>query len=129
MKCPLNPLSTGECQDTLCPSDYVDVKIVPISLEEMFFNRKTEVVCEVLQILGTIESVKWEDQDGNEILNKSETESYRDGTRLISVAVDVVYQEWSKGLQYYCVVVHKDLINSVKAPFMRQNGKHSLFNS
>lgn len=101
----------------------MDVKIIPLSLEEMFFNRKTEAVCEVLQTQGIIESVKWEDQDGNEILNKSESESYRDGKRLIKVSVDVVYQEWSKGLEYYCVVVHKDLFDSVKAPFIRQNGK------
>ena len=87
----------------------------------MFFNRKAELVCEVTTHLEGV-SIQWTDHNGDSLMNKTLPKTVRNGSPVMRVAVDVQYDEWSKGLDYSCVVEHDDFLDPVKRSFKKQNG-------
>ncbi|XP_056136553.1 uncharacterized protein LOC130113067 [Lampris incognitus] len=107
------------CND---PCVYVDIEILPLSLEDLFLNKKAKLVCEVLEKQGSVESVEWQDKDGKP-LNKDSHKSSRGPHNLYRIEVDVLFEEWSEGMEYYCVVEHNDLIKAVRERFQRDKGE------
>uniref|UniRef100_A0A667WYL3 Ig-like domain-containing protein n=1 Tax=Myripristis murdjan TaxID=586833 RepID=A0A667WYL3_9TELE len=102
---------------TPCPPS-LDIKIKPISLEDMFLNKKAELICEVTPKEGV--SVEWQDENG-QVIVASRNLSESNG-KSISAIIDVLYEEWSKGIDYICVVEHSDLIEPKKEPY-RKSGE------
>lgn len=89
----------------------------------MFLNKKAKLVCEVLEKEQGIEYVKWTNNNDLPLALSSEHESRRGDRKLITVVVDITYEEWSAGINYHCVVKHNDLIAEEKKVFVKQSGK------
>ncbi|XP_029913635.1 immunoglobulin mu heavy chain-like [Myripristis murdjan] len=102
---------------TPCPP-CLDIKIKPISLEDMFLNKKAELICEVTPKEGV--SVEWQDENG-QVIVASRNLSESNGKSKFAI-IDVLYEEWSKGIDYICVVEHSDLIEPKKEPY-RKSGE------
>uniref|UniRef100_A0A667X6M4 Ig-like domain-containing protein n=1 Tax=Myripristis murdjan TaxID=586833 RepID=A0A667X6M4_9TELE len=117
-KFPLFPLSeTDTCVNPTCPPS-LDIKIKPISLEDMFLNKKAELICEVTPKEDV--AVEWQDKDG-QVIVASRNLSESNGKSKFAI-IDVLYEEWSKGIDYNCVVEHPDLIEPKKEPY-RKSGE------
>uniref|UniRef100_A0A667WSD5 Ig-like domain-containing protein n=1 Tax=Myripristis murdjan TaxID=586833 RepID=A0A667WSD5_9TELE len=99
---------------TPCPP-CLDIKIKPISLEDMFLNKKAELICEVTPKEGV--SVEWQDENG-QVIVASRNLSESNGKSKFAI-IDVLYEEWSKGIDYICVVEHSDLIEPKKEPYRK----------
>uniref|UniRef100_A0A667WQU7 Ig-like domain-containing protein n=1 Tax=Myripristis murdjan TaxID=586833 RepID=A0A667WQU7_9TELE len=108
---------TNENKSPTCPPS-LDIKIKPISLEDMFLNKKAELICEVTPKEDV--SVEWQDENG-QVIVASRNLSESNG-KSISAIIDVLYEEWSRGIDYICVVEHPDLIEPKKEPY-RKSGK------
>ncbi|XP_029913633.1 immunoglobulin mu heavy chain-like [Myripristis murdjan] len=108
---------TGTCIKPTCPPS-LDIKIKPISLEDMFLNKKAELICEVTPKEDV--SVEWQDENG-QVIVASRNLSESNG-KSISAIIDVLYEEWSRGIDYICVVEHPDLIEPKKEPY-RKSGE------
>uniref|UniRef100_A0A667X0E4 Ig-like domain-containing protein n=1 Tax=Myripristis murdjan TaxID=586833 RepID=A0A667X0E4_9TELE len=93
----------------------VTYKTVPM---DMFLNKKAELICEVTPKEGV--SVEWQDENG-QVIVASRNLSESNGKSKFAI-IDVLYEEWSKGIDYICVVEHSDLIEPKKEPY-RKSGK------
>uniref|UniRef100_A0A667WQ59 Ig-like domain-containing protein n=1 Tax=Myripristis murdjan TaxID=586833 RepID=A0A667WQ59_9TELE len=89
---------------TVCQPE-LDIKIKPISMEDMFLNKNAELICEVTPKEKV--SVEWQDENGQAIV-ASRNLSESNGKSKFAI-IDVLYEEWSKGIEYNCVVEHPGL--------------------
>uniref|UniRef100_A0A667Y3R3 Ig-like domain-containing protein n=1 Tax=Myripristis murdjan TaxID=586833 RepID=A0A667Y3R3_9TELE len=96
----------------------LDIKIKPISLEDMFLNKKAELICEVTPKERV--SVEWQDKNG-QVIVASRNLSESNGKSKFAI-IDVLYEEWSKGIDYKCVVEHPDLFEPKREPY-RKSGE------
>uniref|UniRef100_A0A667WRR2 Ig-like domain-containing protein n=1 Tax=Myripristis murdjan TaxID=586833 RepID=A0A667WRR2_9TELE len=96
--------SKGPALCTVCQPE-LDIKIKPISMEDMFLNKNAELICEVTPKEKV--SVEWQDENGQAIV-ASRNLSESNGKSKFAI-IDVLYEEWSKGIEYNCVVEHPGL--------------------
>lgn len=102
----------------------MDIQIVPPSPEAMFILKTAELVCEVTEKVPGLVSVTWHDgQKDGKIIVGTPGESRRDGKRIVTNAIDILYEDWSKGAKFTCVVVHKDDIEQPSKTYSRESGK------
>uniref|UniRef100_A0A667Y3J8 Ig-like domain-containing protein n=1 Tax=Myripristis murdjan TaxID=586833 RepID=A0A667Y3J8_9TELE len=94
----------------------LDIKIKPISLEDMFLNKKAELICEVTPKERV--SVEWQDKNG-QVIVASRNLSESNGKSKFAI-IDVLYEEWSKGIDYKCVVEHPGLFEPKKEPYRKR---------
>lgn len=91
-------------------------------LEDIFTNRKAQVVCKVTVHTPAVKRIWWEDEDKNELA------TYPSGPNEMknspSLALDITYDEWSKGIRRYCFVEHSQLLEPQYEVYERSVGEH-----
>nr|XP_057905680.1 uncharacterized protein LOC131103419 [Doryrhamphus excisus] len=115
-KCPADLSSEG------CPEADMEINIIGPTMEEMFLNKKGTVICQVKVNRPSVQSVFWEDQDGNEMAGTLIAPAPGNGGT-INAPLDITYNEWSKGIKRYCVVQHSKTVSPVKKPYERNIDK------
>ncbi|XP_068191974.1 immunoglobulin gamma-1 heavy chain-like [Antennarius striatus] len=101
-----------------CPKDS-DIEIIGPTMKNMFLNRKGEIVCRVKENQPSLTTIWWEDQHGKEMVG-SPLKQLKE--RIFSSSLDITYDEWTQGLQRYCVVEHTACIEPVKKLYERNIG-------
>lgn len=119
--CLLIPHSTGEG----CIKSDVEVTIIPPSIEEMFSKQKGTVICQVKVNKPSVDKIAWEDQDGNQMGN-AEVSPAKGTKGIISLPLEMTFDEWNKGEKRICTVDHDDWFEQLKKPYERNVGKKTI---
>lgn len=113
-------LSNSHSTASGCLVADADIEIVGPTMEDMFLNNKGKIVCRVQENSPSVGQIWWEDQDGNEMVSSSGKLVHG---RTTSLSLDISYDEWSRGLQRYCIVEHSAWIEPAKKLYERNIGK------
>lgn len=101
--------------------DGVSIQIFGPKLEDIFMNRRGQIVCQVQLQSGTLEKIWWEDEAGNELI--SSLTNVQGGDSIFRLPLDITYDEWSQGVKRYCVVEHSKSLEPLKKLYERKIGK------
>lgn len=82
-------------------------------------------MCEVTEKVPGLETVKWENEEGQVFVSRP-SKTTRGDKVIFTAAVDILYDDWSKGAKFICVVEHKDDIDRPKKIYTRENGKADI---
>ncbi|CAL8285238.1 unnamed protein product [Boreogadus saida] len=97
-----------------------EIDILPISLETMYLENNAELVCKV-QSRDPVE-VKWFNESGEVLSNSTNPSS----NTYIATAM-IKYDEWSKGMNWYCEASIKDSIEvPTRKDFVKNNGPNRV---
>nr|CAH04752.1 immunoglobulin heavy chain constant region [Melanogrammus aeglefinus] len=103
-------------------STKLEIDILPISLETMYLENNAELVCKV-HSSDPVE-VKWFNESG-EVLSKLEKSSSNRPTYIATAKI--TYDEWSKGMNWYCRAGIKDSIEEpTRKYFSKNNGPNRV---
>ncbi|XP_041813066.1 immunoglobulin mu heavy chain-like [Chelmon rostratus] len=104
-----------------CAEADVDIKIIGPTLDDMFLNKKGQIVCRVQVNKPSLEKILWEDEHGNEMVGSSTT-PVKENSNTYKLSLDISYDEWSQGIKRVCIVEHTDWIVPFKKPYERNIG-------
>lgn len=108
----------------LCESDFVDIKIIPPTLQDIMSMGKGTAVCQVTQKKGSVEKIFWENNKGKDL--HAVKDPFPNGSKkTVNVSLTITFSEWSRGFKLYCTVVHKDVPDPVKKDYERIPGKNT----
>ncbi|CAN9505932.1 unnamed protein product [Ophioblennius macclurei] len=108
--------TTTQCDG--CPEADVEIKIEGPRIEEMSANRKGTLTCIVKVNKGRVEKISWEKSSGNEVAG-SELVPNKGRQNTLSHVLDITYEEWSQGTEFFCVVVHEDMVEPLKKEYKK----------
>ncbi|KAK2833601.1 hypothetical protein Q5P01_017490 [Channa striata] len=103
-------------------SEVVDIQIIAPKMEDLFVNRKGSVVCQVRTLKPSVERIYWENQNGKEMATNP-VPSSNGNTKSYRLSLDITFDEWSQGVELYCVVVHSEAIDPIKKLYQRIPGR------
>uniref|UniRef100_A0A8C5AE75 Ig-like domain-containing protein n=1 Tax=Gadus morhua TaxID=8049 RepID=A0A8C5AE75_GADMO len=104
----------GGCDE---PSTKLEIDILPISLETMYLENNADLVCKV-HSSDPVE-VKWFNESG-EVLSVLESPS----SNTYIARTKITYDEWSKGMKWFCEASIKDSIEvPTRKYFVKNNGE------
>ena len=103
---------------TIEPSTKLEIDILPISLETMYLENNADLVCKV-HSSDPVE-VKWFNESG-EVLSVLESPS----SNTYIARTKITYDEWSKGMKWFCEASIKDSIEvPTRKYFVKNNGEY-----
>ncbi|CAL8265054.1 unnamed protein product [Gadus morhua 'NCC'] len=102
------------------PSTKLEIDILPISLETMYLENNADLVCKV-HSSDPVE-VKWFNESG-EVLSVLESPS----SNTYIARTKITYDEWSKGMKWFCEASIKDSIEvPTRKNFVKNNGRNRV---
>uniref|UniRef100_A0A8C5BC97 Ig-like domain-containing protein n=1 Tax=Gadus morhua TaxID=8049 RepID=A0A8C5BC97_GADMO len=105
---------------TIEPSTKLEIDILPISLETMYLENNADLVCKV-HSSDPVE-VKWFNESG-EVLSVLESPS----SNTYIARTKITYDEWSKGMKWFCEASIKDSIEvPTRKNFVKNNGRNRV---
>lgn len=111
--------------DPECPEADASVLIVGPTMEDMFLNKKGKIDCRVQVNVPSLRKIWWEDQNGNELVS-STTTPFKENNSILSLPLDITFDEWSQGITRYCFVEHEKWMEPVKKLYERNIGKKTI---
>lgn len=104
-----------------CPKGDVLVKIVEPTMKDIFIQRKGQLLCQVTVLKQSVTGIWWEDESGNKLVALSPTTN---GKSIVTLPLDITYDEWSQGTKLFCFVEHSDWLEPLKERYERRSGKN-----
>lgn len=105
-----------------CPAADVTTVIIKPKLEDIFRNRKAQIICHVTVHMPDVKRIWWEDEDKNELATSP------DGPigvkKSLSLSLDITYDEWSQGKRRYCFVEHTLWLEPQSKTYERSVGEN-----
>ena len=98
---------------------------MPISLEKMFLEGNAELVCKVES--SELVELQWFNESGVSVLVMQKSDQIPNTPPNTHIAIaTITYDEWSKGMNWYCKASIKDSIEPpTKKYFVKNMGEYS----
>uniref|UniRef100_A0A3Q2GEP6 Ig-like domain-containing protein n=1 Tax=Cyprinodon variegatus TaxID=28743 RepID=A0A3Q2GEP6_CYPVA len=109
---------------TVSHKEYVDVTIIPPTLQDMFEKGQGKLICQAKFKRGRFETIFWEKtNDNTKLVGTNRTL----GSRTYEAETEITYDEWRKGETYTCEIQNKDWIEPLRKEYNRNNNGNNLF--
>lgn len=107
-----------------CTYPDVLIRIIKPTMKDIFDNRKGELICEATVLKPSLTKIWWEDESSNVLV----TSNINNGKSIVTLPLDITYDEWSQGITRNCFVEHSEWLQPRKESYDRYAGKNlSIF--
>lgn len=87
----------------------------------MYLKRNAELVCEVRGQGGAAVEVKWYNESGGQLYTKQANGN----SNTYTATATVTYDEWSKGMNWYCEAsIEGSIENPTRKSFVKNNSEY-----